>query len=65
MTKTGYRKLKAVWILGSAVMVAAVVASWLKLIPIGLLFAAILIFGGAAAFAGWVLHDQNFEELPD
>ena len=65
MTKGTYRRLKAVWVLGSAVILAAVVAGWLKLEPFGVLLAAIFIFGGAAAFAGWVLRDQNFEELPE
>ena len=65
MTKSTYRKLKAIWMLGSATGLAAVVAGWLKLIPFGAVFAAILFFGGAAAFAGWVLRGQDFEELPE
>jgi hypothetical protein len=65
VTKTTYRRLKAVWIFGSAVGFAAIVAGWLQAIPFGLVFLAILVPGGAAAFAGWVLRDQNFEELPD
>ena len=65
MTKSGYRWLRAVWVIGGVVGVAAVVASWLKLIPFGLVFAAVIVFGGLAAFAGWVLRDQNLEELPE
>jgi hypothetical protein len=65
VTKSTYRRLKTVWILGSAVALAAVIASWLKLIPIGGVFAAFIVCGGPAAFAGWVLRDQNFEELPE
>ena len=65
MTKTTYRKLKAIWVLGSAAAVAAVAAGWLKAISFGAVLAAVLIFGGGAAYAGWVLRDQNFGELPE
>jgi hypothetical protein len=65
VTKATYRKLRAVWWIGSAVLVGAVVAGWLRMIPFGLVSALIIVVGGAAAFAGWVLRDQNLEELPD
>ena len=65
MTRATYRKLKVVWLLGSAVMIVAVIVGWLRMIPIGAVFATIIIFGGAAAVSGWVLRDQKFEELPE
>jgi hypothetical protein len=57
--------LKAIWLLGSAALLAAVIGGWLRFIPFGVVFAAVIVFGGAAAIAGWVLRDQNFEELPE
>jgi hypothetical protein len=51
--------------LASAASLAAVVAGWLKLIPFGVLFAAILILGGEAGFAGGVSRGQTSEELPE
>jgi hypothetical protein len=65
VTKAGYRKLRVVWAVGSALALAAIVAGWLKLIPFGVVFAAIIVFGGPAAFSGWVLRDQDFKELPE
>jgi hypothetical protein len=46
-------------------MFAAVVAAWLRVIPFWGAFAAIIVAGGPAAFAGWVVRDQDFEELPE
>jgi hypothetical protein len=65
VTKGTYRKLKVVWLLGSAIGLAAITAGWLKMLPFGAVFAVVLVFGGAAAFAGWARRDQNFEELPE
>jgi hypothetical protein len=65
VTKATYRKLKLVWVLGSALCLAAVAAGWMKAIPFGAAFAAVVVFGGGAAFSGWVLRDQNLEELPE
>ena len=65
MTKATYRKLRAVWWIGSVALVGGVVAGWLRVIPFGLLFAMFIVVGGPAAFAGWVFRDQNFEELPE
>jgi uncharacterized membrane protein YbaN (DUF454 family) len=65
VTKRTYRALRAIWIIGSAVLVAAVVGGWLHVVPFGLFLLLIIVVGGPAAFAAWVLQDQNFEELPD
>jgi len=65
VTKGTYRKLTVVWLLGSAIGLAAITAGWLKMLPFGAVFAVVLVFGGAAAFAGWARRDQNFEELPE
>ncbi len=65
MTKSGYRKLKAIWLIGSAVMLAAVVGGWLRVVPFGWFLVLVVVVGGPAAVSGWVLRDQNFEELPD
>ena len=65
MTRRAYRWLKMAWLLGSAAMALALVGGWLRLLPFGAVFLAILVFGGAAAIAAWVVRDQKFEELPD
>jgi hypothetical protein len=65
VTKRTYRRLRAIWIIGSAVLGAAVVGGWFHVVPFGLFLLLIILVGGPAAFAGWVLHDQNFQELPE
>ena len=65
MTKRGYRALKAVWIIGTAALLAGVVGSWLRFMPFGWFLFLIVVVGVPATISGWVLRDQNFEELPD
>jgi hypothetical protein len=65
VTKSTYRKLKAIWIIGSAAMIAMVVASWMRLLPFSWFLLLILVVGGPAAFSGWILRDQEYQELPD
>jgi hypothetical protein len=34
------------------------------MVPIGLFFVAMIVFGFPAAIAAWVIRDQDYEELP-
>jgi hypothetical protein len=65
VTKRSYRRLRATWIVGSAILLAAVVGGWLHVMPFGLFLLLIVIVGAPAAISGWILRDQNFEELPE
>ena len=65
MTRRIYRALQSVWLLCSLALLALVIVAWLRLIPFEGVFVGILVLGGAAAIAGWLIRDQSFEELPE
>jgi hypothetical protein len=65
VTKRSYRRLKAIWIVGSAALLVALVGGWLRVVPFGWFLMLIIVVGGPAAVAGWLLRDQNFQELPE
>ena len=65
MTRSSYKKLRAIQWLGSALMLALVVCSWLNLVSVGFVVIALVLVGLPTALAAWLLRDQNFTELPE
>jgi hypothetical protein len=64
VTRSTYKRLRAIQWIGGGACACVVILSWFAAIVPAVAFATFVFLGFPAAIAGWLLRDQNFEEMP-